>query len=295
MNDIIPSYRQSTLIGWQDLYSDLSFDYKLQILIHGVGFELHVTSKELYQKLTDYFPKRWQIASKNPIHVYWRKPEEHLLAGKQWEDMVDPNCFFQDHFICQRDFMAYKIDPFQFQLMAKELVDDGLFNFLRYLLPIHLLNQNRILFHSSCVVDDNQQAYLFFGPSGAGKTTIASLCQGGVILGDDMNILSLQDGKVYVEGAALGQRFFHKGSFGTSFPVNKMFWLTQSHEFDSSKISEGKLGFILSSFANLFWNQLNQENYNKVFQFAHKLSQISNLQELKFKKSNEVWDYVRKL
>lgn len=295
MNQLIPSFREPTLISWDNLFSDMNFSYQAEIILHGIPFVFHSANQEIIKELKNYFPKKWQRTSKSPIHVFWRAPDETLLKGEEWENIEDPNCLFQDRFICQRDFMARKNDPFNFQLVAREMVDDGLFNFLRYLLPLHLLKQNRILFHSSCVVDEKGEAYLFFGPSNAGKTTIAGLCKEGVILGDDMNILSFQDGRVFVEGAALGQRFFNLEHFGDSFPVKQVFWLKQSDELIAQAVAEGVLGFFLSSFANLFWNQLSQQHYNQVFRFAHQLSQTLNLYELNFPKSERVWNYVREL
>ena len=67
-------------------------------------------------------------------------------------------------------------------------------NHLRVLVAYRLLAVGGVLLHSSGVVDGQDQnsagrAYLFLGPSGAGKTTVARLSreQGLAVLSDDMN------------------------------------------------------------------------------------------------------------
>src|SRR5690606_15209985 len=132
----------------------------------------------------------------------------------------------------------------------------GIFNFLRYLLPYELLLQNKVLFHSSCVVDNSDEPYLFFGHSGAGKSTISKLCSEGNILGDDMNLLSIHPNVIFVESAVVGQRYFSKENFGTKYVLEKAFWLKQSKKIKAESIKQERLTLILSSFSGLFWDQL---------------------------------------
>lgn len=72
-----------------------------------------------------------------------------------------------------------------------ELVTFGVFeNFFRVLVAYRLLELGGILLHSAAVVTDGR-ARIFFGRSGAGKSTVARLgaAAGGQVLSDDLNAL----------------------------------------------------------------------------------------------------------
>ena len=83
--------------------------------------------------------------------------------------------------------------------------DDGIVassifeNFLRMVVAYHLLEIGGLLLHSSAVVDA-RGAHVFFGRSGAGKTTISrlGLAAGHRVLSDDMNALRVTDEAVLV-------------------------------------------------------------------------------------------------
>jgi len=75
-------------------------------------------------------------------------------------------------------------------------------NFLRVLAAYRAFETGGAMLHSSCAVKDGR-AHLFFGRSGAGKTTISRLCEraGLEVLSDDMNVVSRrsEDGSFVVE------------------------------------------------------------------------------------------------
>lgn len=74
-------------------------------------------------------------------------------------------------------------------------------NYFRVLLAYRLLEAGGALVHSAGVRDE-AGAYLFFGPSGAGKTTLARLAReaGGAVLSDDLNPLCRADGRTALQG-----------------------------------------------------------------------------------------------
>jgi hypothetical protein len=72
-------------------------------------------------------------------------------------------------------------------------------NCFRALVSYRLLDLGGAVLHSSGVVDGDR-AWVFFGHSGAGKTTIArrSLAEGRTVLSDDINALFVEDSVSYV-------------------------------------------------------------------------------------------------
>jgi hypothetical protein len=81
------------------------------------------------------------------------------------------------------------------------LVANAIFeNVLRVVVAYHLLGQGGVLLHSAAVADA-AGAHVFFGPSGAGKTTISRLgmAMNHSVLSDDMNALRVTARGVIVE------------------------------------------------------------------------------------------------
>jgi len=79
--------------------------------------------------------------------------------------------------------------------VAGDLFAPALENFLRALTSYRLLERDGAVLHAAGVVD-GEAAFLFLGPSGAGKTTVSRLCRerGGTVLSDDLNAVAVPSG-----------------------------------------------------------------------------------------------------
>jgi hypothetical protein len=295
MTPNFPAHRFSTVKKWPEPFLQNAGLQSFHLVAHGVSLCFQFNNPDFLKALQKFFPREWQRQEADPIQVDWREP--YQSEKPLWDEITNPDCQFFNDFISQRDFLTRRINRREYQLMAFQQIDDGLFNFLRFLLPVELLTSRQILFHSSCVVDQAGQAYLFFGPSGAGKTTIAQLCQeaGANILGDDMNLIRAGQNSLTVEAAAVGQRHFQKENFGIPFPVKKVFWLQKGLVNRVREMGVGQMGLLLSSFSNLFWDQLTPLQYEKVFQTLALVNTQVDLHELEFKKDKEIWNYVQSL
>lgn len=232
--------------------------------------------------------------AQSPLQLYWMDPEEYL--GKSvplWGDWVEHQCVEQGSFVFQRDFCLQKLASQQFFFLGKEEIDDGFYNLLRFLLPPLLLKQGKILFHSSAVVDNDGGAFVFFGHSGAGKTTMAGLCQGGLVLGDDMCILQLKGPDLFVEPAQVGQVFQNPEAFGQTFPVKGLFWLQKSTELSIRPLAFGAIPRVVSSFSGLHWSQVSDEDMTVALQLGQRLARTQKVYELRFPKKEGVWNELR--
>jgi hypothetical protein len=96
-----------------------------------------------------------------------------------------------------------------------ELFAPVLENLLRAAYAYRLAAMGGALIHSAGVVFDGR-AFLLTGPSGAGKTTAASLClaQGGSVLSDDLNALRAAPGEGGAAGAFQVEKLPFTGDLG---------------------------------------------------------------------------------
>lgn len=73
-----------------------------------------------------------------------------------------------------------------------------------------LLDSNGLVIHSSSIANNNS-AYIFFGLSGSGKSTIADLSlKTHTVLSDDISTVQIKDGQTYVYANPLWGSFFRE-------------------------------------------------------------------------------------
>lgn len=286
---MLSNNRKSIIKAWPEVFINMEETYTFSVVIHKIPFKFFLRNEKLLKELELFFPKQWQTESSTPYEIFWKAPEE-----SQWSFSEGPFCEFEGSFVSQRDFVFKEKDNRQIELLAQEEVSDGFFNFLRAFLPTKLLENDQILFHSSCVIDESNQPFLFFGPSGAGKTTVSKICreEGAQVLGDDMNLLTIKKEQIFVEAATVGQRYYNKSLFNLPYPLKTMYWLKQAEELHTTAINTDRVSLFLSSFANIFWDQLPKESYQKVFTLLSHLNSNINLLELSFPKNKKVWSHV---
>jgi hypothetical protein len=99
---------------------------------------------------------------------------------------------------------------------------------LRILLTMVLLPQRGFLLHGATVVRDGR-AYIFFGRSGAGKSTVASLSPKGSVLTDEISLIRYSDGCWQAHGTPFWGEFRAAGQ-NRLFPVASFYLLKQATE-----------------------------------------------------------------
>ncbi len=99
---------------------------------------------------------------------------------------------------------------------------------LRILLTMVLLPQRGFLLHGATVVRD-RRAYVFFGRSGAGKSTVASLSPPGSVLTDEISLLRHSNGSWQAHGTPFWGEFRAAG-INRMFPVAGLYLLKQASQ-----------------------------------------------------------------
>ncbi|HEV8122188.1 MAG TPA: hypothetical protein VGQ67_14425 [Candidatus Polarisedimenticolia bacterium] len=124
--------------------------------------------------------------------------------------------------------------------------DRGVENVLRVLTAHNVLTHGGLLLHGAGVVRGGA-AHVFFGPSGAGKTTVTDLSPHDRVLSDDLTLV-LPDGKEYrASGHPFGMAHHRAPETTESFPLAGLYRLVQSPEVRLERLDRARaLGEVAS-------------------------------------------------
>lgn len=146
-------------------------------------------------------------------------------------------------------------------------------NYFRILFSYRLMECHGVLVHSSCVVDDSGDAYLFFGPSGSGKTTVArlSLDTGRQVLSDDMNAVTPSGQNTVVEKLPFFGDLGPTSTLDTSYPLRAVCRLQkgENHKLRAMSRAEATAALLACSpnvNLNPFWQERLVSNLQALIQ-----------------------------
>lgn len=119
------------------------------------------------------------------------------------------------------------------QLTLREQGDPE--NFLRVVYAWECLFRGGLLLHASGVIR-GELGYVFFGPSGAGKTTVTRLSPEAIVLSDDLVILMPQAGKFWVHGVPFRGEMVEGVRTNAAAPLYGLFALTKTPDHALSDV-----------------------------------------------------------
>lgn len=122
------------------------------------------------------------------------------------------------------------------------ILPNSLENCLRACFAILLAWRGNILLHAAGILR-NGAVYIFFGPSEAGKSTIATLTNGGTALNDESIILSMQEDKPKAQGTPFWGDLQYLNSRSSWFPVAGLFRI---HKAQSVHLEEMPPSFVVA-------------------------------------------------
>lgn len=272
------------------------FQKKVSLEYHGVPMTIHTQSQDLIVDLESFLPREWFNHENDSVHIYLQSPNDFGFNLSEFSDESSQDCFSMNHnsWAIQRDFAAKIFDNNKVFLVCQERLSDGFYNFLRWYISEKLIERNKFVIHASCVLDNNGLAHIFLGHSGAGKTTVTGLSSPRRILGDDMNIISINNNdELMVEAGAIGGLFNSMIGYGITKKVKGVYWLNQADEnrlieLDVATASQR----LLASFANLHWPTLPDKTAQKLINVSLVAAKTTAFYTMNFKKSSEFWELL---
>jgi hypothetical protein len=198
----------------------------LQISIGSVPLSLFIREEALlepairrYREFTHDSENGFPIVLKQS-GVVLKKPE---IVLKKPEAQTQENGEFS--FLLDDARLILRSKGAEFHGVRHEYALDSL---LRILLTMVLLPQRGFLLHGATVVRDGR-AYIFFGRSGAGKSTVASLSPKGSVLTDEISLLRFSNGCWQAHGTPFWGEFRAAGQ-NRLVPVAGLYLLKQANE-----------------------------------------------------------------
>lgn len=158
----------------------------IDLSVAGIGIRIYCNDPGVADRL------RWRYAdfsaSSRPKFEAWVILEGDLRLNA----LQNTGVIFRDHvlhFTAQgyTGRIDVKENRGQLNLSSKHPLED-IDYFIRVVCALLAFENNGVMFHAAGVVREGR-AFLFFGHSGAGKTTVARLSAGGLILNDDLLVL----------------------------------------------------------------------------------------------------------
>jgi|GEM_PF-4565364 len=278
-----------TLISRVEAVGPTSEIHEFGIELCDVRLRIITQSARIASRVRDYF-RAYLIAPDQCTEV-----EARLFDGPvdfNWE-REDPEFEILDDGAIQRDFVARWATHNRAGAVLAGDNDDGLHNFLRWILPPLLLKRDALLLHGAAVIRDGV-GHVFFGPSGAGKSTTVSLItehdRTSLPIGDDAVIVRLAADGAWVHAAPLGSGYTRDAPPKMSAPIRGFYRLRQSDENAITAIPKSQAaGELIASAMAAKFDEDASERLELCLAFA---GARPGIHELHFTKNPGFWDLL---
>ncbi len=240
------------------------------------------------------------LSDEPPLHTaaLFDGPEHYLDMAEDGYMRMEERDFPEGRIMVSHDFAAYwpagasagmlRVNgayPFSKILTAME-------NYLRWCVAGLALERGGFVLHSAGLVLEGK-AYVFFGHSGAGKSTATALSlegRGALTLSDDL-VLVLREGNRFLAAATpfqgtMAQRVKTKGLY----PLAGIFHLRQSPEVGTLPLARAAAVGMLLSCCPFVADPMRRSEY--LLPIVEDLCRALPVRELLFRKDPSFWDVV---
>jgi len=159
---------------------------------------------------------------------------------------------------------------------------------LRMFLSWALLPEQGFLLHAATVVHHGK-AYVFFGRSGAGKSTVSRLSPSGSVLTDEISLLKCVDGEWRAFGTPFWGEFCADGQ-NTSAPMAGLFRLVQSPSNSTERLRPAELLRALLSCVLFFSSQ--PRDHERLLPILTTACRDVRGYNLQFQKNRSFWEVL---
>lgn len=163
--------------------------------------------------------------------------------------------------------------------------------FLLNLFSILCLEKNKLLFHCTFLYDDDMNAYILYGPSGIGKSTITRNAKGLHVLSDDLAVIE----KISHDSFRVHKTPFERNKTIynglNTFKIKGIYRLHHAAELHAEKLNASqKMTSILGNIWNLDFSSDTPEKY---FELINNLFKSTEAFSLSFEKNSDFSQFIK--
>lgn len=186
------------------------------------------------------------LSSAPPIHTVTVCRGEPAYLPPSADDYIrlEERTFDEGRIFASTDFAAWRPSPAGRGILKLSEPEKaaravgGMENYLRWTLADLTLQGGAFILHSSGVVREGR-AYVFFGHSGAGKSTVAGLSEGCQILSDDLVLLSRDGERWMASTTPFWGTFPQQAKDKGTYPLEGLYRLVQAGVAEIRPLSTG--------------------------------------------------------
>lgn len=164
-------------------------------------------------------------------------------------------------------------------------------NFLRTVFAWLCVTNDALLLHSAGVIRDGL-GYVFFGPSGAGKTTTSRLAsKSGHVVSDDLVIISCDDNECTLHGVPFKGELSEAPRANQHAPLKGLYRLRQdtSHYLEPIPHIKAVADLVAASPFIVREKQLSEQ----LMKVCNNIAKLVPVQQLHFKRDDGFWEVIR--
>jgi len=160
--------------------------------------------------------------------------------------------------------------------------------FLRNVFMFLLLDGNGLILHALAVLKE-KEVYVFFGPSGGGKTTAATLSEEHTILSDDLVFLQPEDGSYWVHPTPPWGDMQRGERENRPYPLKAVYKLIKSETIEVNKCNPAQALSDVITFPPMPADLI--PPHRLLARFSHLVKRVP-FYELRFDKDHSFWPNI---
>jgi hypothetical protein len=161
-------------------------------------------------------------------------------------------------------------------------------NMLRSAVAWLAIGRGGLFLHGASIVR-NGACYLFYGPTGAGKSTLASLSASGRVISDDLTLVLRRDGRLLAAGGPFRGTYTRGEPVTGTFPVAGLYRLRKDQ---LTSVRPGDAACFADLVANLPWVVEQLPRHPHLFDHARDVVRDVPLHYLHFSMNGDFWPAV---
>ncbi len=155
--------------------------------------------------------------------------------------------------------------------------------FLLFIFSELCIQKNKLIFHSASLIDDQQNAYIFFGPSGIGKSTISRKLSNFTVFSDDMMVIEKTKNGYLLQKTPFERDKQRKPAVLVN--LKAIFRLVQSNELKINPLRKSNIFNVLLS--NIWFSDYQKKQVEKYAEILQDLMKNTTVAELQMPKNSE--------